>query len=300
MKELGGRVKQDWWAGLVGRIGGPAIGRAGPNAYLDVMTPFVLENRAVVAVAGPDAPGFLQGLITHDAGLVAPGRALFAGLLSPQGKALFDFHLHAGDDGGFLIDVAADKADALAKRLSMYKLRKAVTIARRDDLAVLASWPADPAGGKPADARVAALGARWIAAAGSAANGADAYDAHRHAVGVPDSADIGQDELLWLETGADLLDGVSFTKGCFVGQENTARMHHRDKVRRRLVPVTITGDAGDAVEVKDGEGRACGKLRSRSGDAAIVHLRLEAAAGPLFLGDAAVTVRRLEWLAGAW
>ncbi|WP_156256125.1 CAF17-like 4Fe-4S cluster assembly/insertion protein YgfZ [Sandarakinorhabdus oryzae] len=260
------------------------------------MTPISLENRAVLAVDGPDAASFLQGLITHDVTLLAPGRGLFAGLLSPQGKALFDFHLHAGEAGAILIDVATDKADALLKRLSMYKLRKAVTLARRDDLAVLASWP----GGGPADARTPALGARWIDAAGSAPADAATYEAHRLAIGVPDSADIGNDELLWLETGADLLDGVSFIKGCYVGQENTARMHHRDKVRRRLVPVTIAGDSGEATEVKDGEGRACGKLRSRRGDQAIVHLRLEAADAPLFLGDAALSVRRPTWLESAW
>jgi folate-binding protein YgfZ len=258
------------------------------------MSAVCLENRAVLAVDGPDAAGFLQGLITHDVALLAPGRSLFAGLLSPQGKALFDFHLHAGDGGAILIDVAAARADALLKRLGMYKLRKAVTLARRDDLAVLASW----LGGSPADARAPALGARWIDAAGSAPAGAQAYDAHRLAVGVPDSADIGTDELLWLETGADLLDGVSFTKGCYVGQENTARMHHRDKVRRRLVPVTLAGDPGDATDVKDGAGRACGKLRSRRGDQAIVHLRLESAAVPLLLGTAAVTVRQPDWLRG--
>lgn len=264
------------------------------------MTPVSLENRAVLAVAGPDAIAFLQGLVTHDVALVVAGRSVFAGLLSPQGKALFDFHLHAGpiagDDGAILIDVAAQKADALLKRLSMYKLRKAVALARRDDLSVLAAWP----NGGQADARTLALGARWIGAAGSAPAGANTYDAHRHAVGVPDSEDIGSDELLWLETGADLLDGVSFTKGCYVGQENTARMHHRDKVRRRLVPVTIAGEPGDAAEVKDDQGRACGKLRSRHGAHAIVHLRLEAAEGPLFLGDAPITVRRPDWLREAF
>ncbi|WP_439546793.1 CAF17-like 4Fe-4S cluster assembly/insertion protein YgfZ [Sandarakinorhabdus sp.] len=259
------------------------------------MTTVTLENRAVLAVAGEDAQTFLQGLITHDVGSLAASHGLLAGLLSPQGKALFDFHLHAGE-GAILIDVAAMRADALLKRLSMYKLRKAVTLVRRDDLAVLVAWPGDG----PADARTPALGARWIGPAGSAPAGADAYDAHRHAVGVPDSEDIGQDELLWLETGADLLNGVSFTKGCYVGQENTARMHHRDKVRRRLVPITINGDAGDASEVKDADGRACGKLRSRNGDHAIVHLRLEAAAAPLFLGEAPVTVRRPAWLEPAW
>jgi folate-binding protein YgfZ len=260
------------------------------------MTPITLEDRAVLAVAGADAGSFLQGMLTHDVGLLAPGRCLFAGLLSPQGKALFDFHLHDGGDGSILIDVAAARADALLKRLAMYKLRKAVTLARRDDLSVLASWP----GGEPLDARTPDLGARWIAPAGSAPDGATAYDAHRHAVGVPDSADIGQDELLWLETGADLLNGVSFTKGCYVGQENTARMHHRDKVRRRLVPVTLAGDPGEAAEVKDDQGRACGKLRSRNGDSGMVHLRLEAAAGPLFLGGASLSVRRPAWLDAAW
>jgi hypothetical protein len=264
------------------------------------MTPISLENRAVLAVAGPESAAFLQGLITHDVGLLAVGRSLYAGLLSPQGKALFDFHLHAGEDGAILIDVAAEKADALLKRLSMYKLRKAVTLAQRDDLAVLASWPSDSLGSEPADARTPALGARWIGAAGSAPADAEAYDAHRLAVGVPDSADIGSDELLWLETGADLLDGVSFTKGCYVGQENTARMHHRDKVRRRLVPVTLAGDPGDAVEVKDDAGRSCGKLRSRRGNHAIVHLRLEEADKALFVGDAAAMVRRPDWLEGAW
>ncbi|MEI6485285.1 MAG: folate-binding protein [Sphingomonadales bacterium] len=259
------------------------------------MTPIALENRAVIAVAGADARDFLQGLITNDTALLAPGRSLYAGLLSPQGKALFDFILHDGGAEGVQIDVAAAKADALARRLTMYKLRRAVTIARRDDLAVLAAWPADAHG----DPRLPALGGRWIGAAGSAPAGADAWDAHRHAVGVPDSEDIGSDELLWLETGADLLGGVSFTKGCYVGQENTARMHHRDKVRRRLVPVTLDGDPGDAAEVKDAEGRSCGRLRSRRGASAFVHLRLEAAALPLSLGDARVSVRRPAWLAPA-
>ncbi|WP_353216341.1 folate-binding protein [Sandarakinorhabdus sp.] len=263
------------------------------------MTMVSLDDRTVLAVAGADALAFLQGLITHDAALLAPGRSLFAGLLSPQGKALFDFHLHAGDDDMMFIDVAAAKADALLKRLSMYKLRKAVTLARRDDLAVLAGWDDSAIAEKTPDARDPALGARWIGAASRIDADSAGYDVHRHAVGVPDSADIGSDELLWLETGADLLNGVSFTKGCYVGQENTARMHHRDKVRRRLVPITIAGDPGDAVEVNDGDGRAAGKLRSRNGDHAIAHLRLEAAAGPLFLGAAPVTMRRPAWLAPA-
>lgn len=277
----------------------PAIGSADHCPYLAGMDALILEDRAVLAVAGTDAAAFLQGLVTHDVALLAPAAPLFAGLLSPQGKALFDFHLHAGDDGTVLVDVAATRADALLKRLTMYRMRKAVTLARRDDLAVLAAW-GDAAHGRPADARLPSLGARWIGIAGAAPAGAAAHDAMRHDVGVPDSADIGEDQLLWLETGADLLNGVSFTKGCYVGQENTARMHHRDKVRRRLVPATLAGDPGAATEVKDGQGQRCGTLRSRRGASAILHLRLEAADTPLFLGDAAVSVRRPAWLDAAW
>jgi folate-binding protein YgfZ len=152
----------------------------------------------------------------------------------------------------------------------------------------------------PADPRCAALGARWLV--GPAAVPADAngdYTAHRLALGVAE-AEIGSDELLWLETGADLLNGVSFTKGCYVGQENTARMHHRDKVRRRLVPVTITGTPDTGGQVTDSQGRACGSLRGHAGPLGIAHLRLEAAAGPLHCGAAQLTVQQPAWAAGAW
>ncbi|WP_426166227.1 YgfZ/GcvT domain-containing protein [Sandarakinorhabdus sp. DWP1-3-1] len=250
-----------------------------------------LEDRAVLAVTGADARSFLQGLLTNDLDQLAPDRPLYAGLLSPQGKALFDMILFAAPDG-VLIDIAATRAPALARRLSMYKLRKAVAIAA-SPLRVVAGWNGGEAG-HPADPRFAPLGARWLANSGPEP-GATTYDAHRLAIGVPDSADIGEDELLWLETGADLLGGVSFTKGCYVGQENTARMHHRDKVRRRLVPVAIAGDPGDGV-VRDAAGRTVGALRCHAGGRGFAHLRLEAAGGPLGAGDAALTVARPTWL----
>lgn len=253
-----------------------------------------LEDRAVLDIGGADARDFLQGLLTNDMALLAPGRPLYAGLLSPQGKALFDMILHAEADR-VLVDVAASRAEALARRLSLYKLRKAVTITA-SPLKVLAAW-GDQAAGLPADPRVAALGARWVGEA-AAPDSAAAYDAHRLGIGVPDSADIGEDQLLWLETGADLLNGVSFTKGCYVGQENTARMHHRDKVRRRLVPMHFEGDPGDGI-VRDAAGRSAGTLRTYRGDRGIVHLRLEAAAGPLTLGAAPLTVERPAWIAPA-
>jgi folate-binding protein YgfZ len=258
------------------------------------MTVTRLSDRAVLRITGADARPFLQGLLTNDVETLAPGRALYAGLLSPQGKALFDMILHAeGDD--ILIDVAANRAEALARRLSMYKLRKAVTITPTP-LVVMAGW-GDDAANRPADPRLAALGTRWIAESGPEADAA--YTAHRLALGVPDSADIGEDQLLWLETGADLLNGVSFTKGCYVGQENTARMHHRDKVRRRLVPLHLDGDPGDVTDVTDAAGRSVGTLRSRHDAIAIAHLRLEAAGAPMHVGTAAAHVPRPTWLTAA-
>ncbi len=259
------------------------------------MTIVRLEDRAVLCIAGADARSFLQGLLTHDLDSLSPETPLYAGLLSPQGKALFDMLVFAGDEISVLVDVAVDRAPALAKRLSMYRLRKAVTI-EPTELAVFAGWDGDAAG-HTADPRLAELGARWIGAAGGP-QGADAYDAHRLGIGVPGSADIGEDQLLWLETGADLLNGVSFTKGCYVGQENTARMHHRDKVRRRLVPVRFAGDPGDG-NVRDAAGRIAGTLRSHRDGLGIAHLRLEAAAGPLTVGGAALTVLRPGWIEAA-
>jgi folate-binding protein YgfZ len=190
-----------------------------------------LNDRALLRLSGEDVRGFLQGLVTHDVDALAPERPLWAGLLSAQGKALFDFILWA-DGEEVLIDAEADQAEALAKRLKIYRLRRPIGIAREDKLAV--HWSA--AGGDgPADPRLADLGRRWLAAPGEAAEG---WLAHRLALGVTEgAAELGQDRILWLECNAKELNGVSFTKGCYVGQENTARMNYRNKVNRRLVVV---------------------------------------------------------------
>ncbi len=260
-----------------------------------------LEDRAVLRIAGADAVPFLQGLLTNDVTALAPDRPLYAGLLSPQGKALFDMLLFAGADGAILVDVAATRAEALARRLGMYRMRKAVTIDPTPLGVFACGGDGDHVHHGPADPRLPELGRRWVGDAGSEP-GAAAYDSHRIAFGVPGSADIGNDEFLWLETDADLLAGVSFTKGCYVGQENTARMHHRDKVRRRMVPVRFAGNAGDAV-LRDAAGRSVGTLRSHraAGETSIgiVHMRVEAAEGPLSLGGMAAEVLRPGWLAGA-
>jgi folate-binding protein YgfZ len=197
-----------------------------------------LTGRALVRLAAADPAEdvrqFLQGLVTND--VVAGPLPCWAALLSPQGKVLFDFLVWA-DGADLLLDCEATAADALAKRLSLYRLRRKLTIAREPGLAV--HWSAVPQAGAVADPRLPALGWRWLAPAGEADAGADAaWLAHRLAEGVAEgAAELG--DLLWLECNAAELNGVSFTKGCYVGQENTARMNWRQKVNRRLVVVPL-------------------------------------------------------------
>lgn len=193
-----------------------------------------LTDRAVLRVSGEDVAGFLQGLVTNDTGRLPA----YAALLTPQGKALFDFILWPdGDD--VLLDVEASEADALARRLSIYRLRRAITIARDERVAV--HWSLDAVAGASLDPRLPGLGYRWIAPPDAATEG---YHAHRLSLGVTEGvAELGSGETLWLEANARELNGVSFTKGCYVGQENTARMHHRSKVNRRLA--VASDDATD-------------------------------------------------------
>ncbi|KUR80398.1 folate-binding protein YgfZ [Novosphingobium sp. Fuku2-ISO-50] len=201
-----------------------------------------LDSRAIVRLSpldpGEDVAAFLQGLVTND---VTGALPVWAGLLTAQGKALFDF-LVWRDGDTLLLDCEAAVADALAKRLTLYRLRRRIAIARDDTLGVF--WQADggdlPAGAAP-DPRLAELGWRWIAPKGQGDHAADeAWLAHRLALGVTEGqAELGSDATLWLETNAADLHGVSFTKGCYVGQENTARMNWRQKVNRRLVVVPI-------------------------------------------------------------
>ncbi|KQM64436.1 aminomethyltransferase [Sphingomonas sp. Leaf17] len=200
---------------------------------MDDTTPAtMLADRAVLRLAGQDVRGFLQGLVTNDTVGLGPDTPRWAALLSPQGKVLFDFILW-GDGDDVLVDCEADQADALTRRLSMYRLRRAITIAR-DDLAV--HWSLEGGEGVP-DPRLPALGRRWLGPAAAPATG---WRAHRLSLGVTEGvAELGAGATLWLECNADALNGVSYTKGCYVGQENTARMHHRSKVNRRLVVAPI-------------------------------------------------------------
>jgi folate-binding protein YgfZ len=203
----------------------------------------VLNDRAIIAVSSLEAKTFLQGLITNDINKVAPDLPLYAALLTPQGKILFDF-LICERDGAILLDCARATAEALQKRLTLYRLRAKVDIARRDDLAVVASWNGDALGGG-CDPRVADLGWRAVVADGDVAeNSSESYTAHRLALGVPEARDFGQDEMFALDADLEELHGVSFEKGCYVGQELTARMKHRGTARKKLLPVeTVSGGA---------------------------------------------------------
>lgn len=195
-----------------------------------------LANRAVIRLSprdeGEDVTAFLQGLVTNDVSGELP---VYAALLSAQGKMMFDFLvLREGED--LLLDCEADAADDLAKRLSLYRLRRPIDIARDDTLIVL--WNRQSFAGSSPDPRLDGLGHRAIAPAQAAELGDAAYLAHRLSLGVPEGrAEMG--DILWLETNAVELHGVSFGKGCYIGQENTARMNWRQKVNRRLVVVEL-------------------------------------------------------------
>ncbi|MBC2776603.1 CAF17-like 4Fe-4S cluster assembly/insertion protein YgfZ [Parasphingopyxis marina] len=195
-----------------------------------------LSDRALIRISGEDVSGFLQGLVSQDVAKVVPGAPQWAGLLTAQGKALFDFLLWA-DGEDILVDCEAAAAEDLSKRLSVYRLRRPIAIEREDALAV--HWSPDESD-RPTDPRLAALGHRWLAPAETAGDASAAWRVHRLAFGVTEGiAELGSDKTLWLECNAGELNGVDFKKGCYVGQENTARMHYRNKVNRRLVVVPL-------------------------------------------------------------
>jgi len=210
------------------------------------MSATTLVDRALLRLRGEDVRGFLQGLVTNDVALLAPDRPLWAGLLTAQGKALFDFILWA-DGEDVLIDCERAAAGDLAARLTLYRLRRQIAIEREPVLCV--HWSPD-AGGVP-DPRLAGLGRRWLAPEDGA--GGAGWLRHRLSLGVTEGrAEFGSDKTLWLECNAAELNGVSFAKGCYVGQENTARMNYRNKVNRRLV-VVPTDAPGERARIHYGE-----------------------------------------------
>lgn len=252
----------------------------------------VLADRGVVSVTGPDAEKLLQGVITNDMGLLATQPAIHAALLSPQGKILFDFFVVKAADG-FLLDVARDQAAALAKRLAMYRLRAKADIADQSATqSVAAVWTEDPslaltaaAGIVFRDPRLAMLGLRAIGGGGSATTAEAAeFHAHRIALAVPEGGrDYAFGDTFPHEALMDQLHGVSFTKGCYVGQEIVSRMQHRGTARKRVVPVhadqplPATGTEVRALDPEHGS-QLIGTLGSTDGTRGLALLRLDRAA----------------------
>ena len=247
------------------------------------MTDPVLPPRHVLRITGSDRAKFLQGLVTNDVDRLTQG-AVWAAMLTPQGKYLADFFLvDAGD--AILLDVAQPLAAALTKRLSMYKLRADVQIA--DAGLAVTQGLGDPPAGAVADPRHPALG--WRAYGAGPTGGIDpaAWNALRVAHVVPETGvELLPDQSFILEYGFDRLNGVDFRKGCYVGQEVTARMRHKTELRKGLVRVAVTGAAPVGTPVTDDADRAIGTLYTQADGFGLAHLRFDRAQGDMRAGDA--------------
>jgi folate-binding protein YgfZ len=255
----------------------------------------LLAGRGVLRVRGPDAGKFLQGLITNDIGKARGADAIHAGLLSPQGKILFDFFI-VPDADGFLIDVAQAKTDELLKRLGFYRLRAQVEIEARPELTVAAAWGGAPRPSEGAivyaDPRLPELGRRMIvpktaAIADFGCTGAleSDYHASRVRLGVPEGGrDYAFGDAFPHEALFDQLNGVDFAKGCYVGQEVVSRMEHRGTARKRIVPVEGEAKLPASGTCVEADGAVIGELGSVSGNAALALIRLDRAEHALASG----------------
>jgi folate-binding protein YgfZ len=261
-------------------------------------------------MAGAAARDVLQGVVTNDVGRLAPGRAVYAALLTPQGKYLFDFFLLDAEDGVVLIDVARDRVEALAQRLKMYCLRRDARVEGDTGLGVALLWPAgDSAGRHPGapplapnrgivvpDPRADALGWRIYAEApeialgdtGARPAGRGDHDALRIEHLIPESGvELVPEGTFILEAGFERLHGVDFRKGCYVGQEVTARMKHKTELRRGLVRVNVAGEAAPGTPVTAG-GKPAGTLFTTCGGHGLAELRLDRAGPGMQAGEARV------------
>ena len=241
-----------------------------------------MGERTVFRITGDDARDFLQGLVTNDVGRLSGG-AVWAALLSPQGKYLADFILVPEGDA-ILLDVATPLAAGLSQRLSLYRLRSKVVI-EPTDIQVARGLGPTPEGAF-ADPRHAAMG--WRAYDGRAG---EAFDdtAIRVAHCIPETGiELIPNDSYPLETGFERLNGVDFRKGCYVGQEVTARMKHKTELRKGLASVSIEGSAPVGTDILTEDGKVAGTLFSQSGDQAIAYLRFDRAKGDMRAGDATV------------
>ncbi|MCB2134996.1 MAG: folate-binding protein YgfZ [Rhodobacteraceae bacterium] len=249
------------------------------------MTDSTRDQRRVIALAGQDRESFLQGLVTNDLGRLKTG-LVYAALLSAQGKYLADFFL-VPDGDRILIDVHADLADGLLRRLSMYKLRADVLLA--DSGLAVARGTGTPHAGAFADPRHPALGWRRYVR-GEVMDDATDWDAIRVTHCIPETGvELIPDDSYILECGFERLNGVDFRKGCYVGQEVTARMKHKAELRKGLATVLIDGSVPVGTEIT-ADGKTAGQVFTQSGGKAIAYLRFDRATGPMTAGSATVTL----------
>ena len=288
-----------------------------------------LDDRAVLRIDGDDRVEFLQGLVSNDVQKATGERAIYAAFLTAQGKYLHDFFV-VGDGDALLLDCEGARADDLKRRLSMYKLRSDVSIERASGIGVAVAFGrgAADAFGLPdvpgaataldggvafVDPRLAEAGVRLMAPSDNAegliaTRGLDPadpseYDRYRMALGLPDgSRDLIPEKSTLLENGFDELGGVDWDKGCFLGQELTARTRYRGLTKKRLMPVSIEGKApvtGDIVRL---DGKDAGEIRSIRDGLGLALLRLDAldkwqaGAHSLFAGDAKVVPHPQSWM----
>jgi tRNA-modifying protein YgfZ len=285
-----------------------------------------LADRGVLRIAGKDRRAFLQGLVSNDINKVDPDRAIYAALLSAQGKYLHDFFIVEIGEALFLDAEAARLAD-LKRRLLLYKLRATVEIVDASEQFVVAALfgdgalsacklPPEPGATKRigngvlyVDPRLAALGARLLVPRGEplpitalSKSDSTAYDRLRLSLGIPDgSRDLVVDKAILLEAGFDELNGIDWQKGCYVGQELTARTKHRGLIKKRLVPVTIEGPVPTPGAPLTLGARDAGEMRSGRDGVGIALLRLEAldeslsSGEPLTSGEARLRPRKPDW-----
>jgi hypothetical protein len=260
-----------------------------------------LSGRAVLSVEGGGAVDFLHGLTTTEIRDVRPGDSRYGALLTPQGKILHDFLL-LRTRSGFFVDCAADQQAELMQKLAFYRLRAKIAIDARPDLAVWVSMTQPDGPGSFSDPRTPLLGFRAIEAADSSPQDVSpGYRARRIFLGIAEADEIGQGKMFPHEANLDQLQGVSFSKGCFVGQEVVARMEHRGTARSRIVPVDFSTEVAEAGGDISANGLNLGGLVAVCGTMGLALLRLDrlgdaASAGQgLLTGPAIVRVRKPPW-----